>query len=58
VTYAYNLTSDTLSGGTTEIPEYLKNYIDYDAMGRDLGLSGEVFTLQTGYNEVNVFGSQ
>ena len=34
--YAYEIFSDS------EIPDYLSNYIDYDAIARDLELSGEI----------------
>ncbi|MDB9524381.1 antirestriction protein ArdA [Oscillatoria sp. CS-180] len=44
-----------LTEETTEIPESLRFYIDYAAMARDMELSGDVFTLQTGHEEVHVF---
>lgn len=43
--------------GTT-IPESLAPYIDYDAMGRDMELGGDVFTVETGFEEVHIFWSQ
>jgi len=48
--YAEELTTDT-----SEVPEHLAYYIDYDRMGRDMELSGDVFTVETGYQEVHVF---
>lgn len=36
-------------------PEKLAYYIDYEAMGRDLECSGDVFTIKTGFQEVRVF---
>ena len=48
--YAQELTEET-----TQIPEHLQYYIDYEAMARDMVLSGDVFTLETGYEEVHVF---
>ncbi len=48
--YAEELTTDT-----TTIPESLAYYIDYEKMGRDMELSGDVFTIETGYREVHVF---
>lgn len=48
--YAQELTEET-----TEIPEALRYYIDYDAMARDMELNGDVFTLETGYRQVHVF---
>jgi antirestriction protein len=48
--YAEQLTQDTVS-----IPEHLAYYIDYEAMARDMDMSGDVFTLQTAFEEVHVF---
>jgi len=44
-----------LTEETTEIPEPLRPYIDYEAMARDAELSGEVFTLRTAHDEIHVF---
>lgn len=44
-----------LTEETTEIPESLVNYIDYEAMARDLELGGDVFTIELGFDEVHVF---
>ncbi len=43
---------------TTEIPERLANYIDYDAIARDMELNGEVFTVELGFEAVHVFWSR
>jgi antirestriction protein len=48
--YAQDLTEET-----TEIPETLRHYIDYESMARDMTLNGEVFTIETGYREVHIF---
>ncbi|WP_409313927.1 antirestriction protein ArdA [Pseudomonas putida] len=48
--YAQELTEET-----TQIPESLAYYINYEAMARDMELNGDVFTLETGYREVHVF---
>lgn len=48
--YAQELTEQT-----TQIPEHLKYYIDYEAMARDMELNGDVFTIETGIEEVHVF---
>jgi len=50
--YAQTLTEET----GTQIPEHLKNYIDYGAMGRDMDINGDVFTVETGLCEIHVFG--
>jgi len=49
--------AEELSEGTCQIPEYLSWYIDYERMGRDMELNGDIFTIETAYNEVHVFGS-
>jgi antirestriction protein len=41
----------------TEIPDSLKYYIDYEAMGRDMAIN-DVFTIETAYDEVHVFWHQ
>jgi len=50
--FAEQLTEDTM-----EVPERLQFYIDYEKMGRDFELSGDIFTVSTAYNEVHVFWS-
>jgi len=32
-------------------------YIDYERMGRDVELGGDIFTIETGYQEVHIFWS-
>ncbi|KPM17699.1 antirestriction protein ArdA [Citromicrobium sp. WPS32] len=39
----------------TAIPEQLRFYIDWQAMARDAEISGDVFTIRTGHDEVHVF---
>ncbi len=36
-----------LTEETTEIPQQLQSYIDYEAMGRDMEINGDVFTVET-----------
>lgn len=48
--YAQELTEDT-----SEIPNHLAFYIDYDRMGRDMEMSGDIFTIETAHDEVHVF---
>ena len=50
--YAEELTSDTC-----QIPEHLSWYIDYERMGRDMEMSGDIFTIETAHNEVHIFGN-
>ena len=42
---------------TSEVPEHLAAYIDYEKMGRDMELSGDVYIIKISYNEVHVFWS-
>ena len=38
-----------------QIPEHLACYIDYEYMGRDMEMGGDIFTIETAHNEVHVF---
>lgn len=49
--YAEELTADC----GTDIPEGLRHYIDYAAMGRDMEINGDVFTVETGHAEIHIF---
>ncbi|WP_051882399.1 antirestriction protein ArdA [Parvularcula oceani] len=44
----------TEQSGVT-IPDSVRLYVDYDAMGRDLELGGDVFTVRTSFDAVHVF---
>lgn len=44
-----------LTEETTQIPETLRYYINYESMARDMELNGDVFTVEAGYREVHVF---
>ena len=48
--YARELTEDSI-----EIPKSLEFYIDYEAMGKDMEMSGDVFTIQTRFDQFHVF---
>jgi antirestriction protein len=50
--YARELTED--SG---DVPEHLANYIDYAAMGRDMDISGDIYTIETAHDEVHIFAN-
>ena len=39
----------------TQIPEALQYNIDWDGLGRDMELSGDVFTIETGFEHVHIF---
>lgn len=54
----YASTSDfvaELTEQTSDVPEHLAPYIDYDAMGRDLALNGDIVTVETGFEQVHIF---
>lgn len=48
--YAQQLTEET-----SQIPEHLALYIDYERMGRDMEISGDIYTIRTNYDEVHIF---
>ena len=47
--------AEELTEGTTDIPESLAYYIDYERMGRDMELSGDIYTIETAHDEVHIF---
>ena len=49
--------AEELTEGTTEIPESLAYYIDYERMGRDIELGGDIYTIETAHDEVHIFWS-
>lgn len=51
--YAQELTEET-----SDIPSHLINYIDYEKMARDMEMSGDVFTIETAWDQVHVFWSR
>ncbi len=51
--YAQSLTEDT-----TDIPGHLEFYIDYERMGRDLEINGDIFTIETRFDQVHIFWSR
>jgi len=46
---------EELTEQTTQIPESLTYYIDYEKMGRDMEMGGDVFTIETSFEEVHIF---
>ena len=40
---------------TSDVPRHLEFYIDYEAMGRDMELNGDIYTIETARDEVHVF---
>lgn len=53
--YVLLLTTRGLPG--REVLESLAMYVDYERLGRDMELSGYMFTFQPAYNDVYVFWS-
>jgi len=43
-----------LTEETSEVPDHLQAYIDYERMGRDMGIS-DVLAIETGIEEVHIF---
>ncbi|MEZ5946905.1 MAG: antirestriction protein ArdA [Hyphomonas sp.] len=46
---------EELTTETTEIPESLRYYIDWESMARDAELNGDFITVTTAWDEVHVF---
>lgn len=38
-----------------EIPKWLEDYINWERMGKDWELNGEILTIETGFEELHVF---
>lgn len=49
--------AEELTEGSSAVPENLAYYIDYQRMGRDMELSGDIYTIETAHDEVHVFWS-
>ncbi len=47
--------AEEITGETSSIPDHLASYIDYEKMGRDMELGGDVYTVEIGYQVVHVF---
>jgi len=50
--YAYEITE-----GDVELPDYLAHYIDYERMGQDMEMGGEIYTLDADNNELHIFSN-
>lgn len=44
-------------GHLSQVPENLRSYIDFERMGRDMELNGDIFTVELGFQEMHVFWS-
>ena len=38
-----------------DIPPRLESYIDYERLGRDMKLGGDVYIIETSFDEVHIF---
>ena len=47
--------AEELTDNTADIPENLAYYINYERMGRDMEMSGDIYTIETAYDEVHIF---
>ena len=39
----------------SDVPAHLQYYIDYERMGQDMEMSGEIYTITTAHDEVHIF---
>jgi antirestriction protein len=46
---------DLTEAAGPEIPKSLEYYIDWQAMGRDMEMSGDIYTIETGFEEIHIF---
>jgi antirestriction protein len=54
--YAAQLGNDLYHAELEALPDFIRNHIDWDAIGRDIELAGDVFTIELG-GMVHVFDS-
>ncbi len=47
--------AEVLTEDLSQIPENLVFYIDYERMGRDMELSGDIYTIETSFEEIHIF---
>jgi antirestriction protein len=47
--------AEEMTEGMGDVPQHLQFYIDYERMGRDMEMSGDIFTIETSYDEVHIF---
>jgi len=46
-----------LTESTSEVPKHLELYIDYERMGRDMEINGDIYTIEIAHDEVHVFSN-
>jgi len=47
--------AEEITTGTTCIPDNLSLYIDFERMGKDMELSGDIFVIETAHDQVHLF---
>jgi antirestriction protein len=47
--------AEELTEQSTQIPESIQYYIDYERMGRDMEMGGDIFTIELAYGDVHIF---
>ena len=47
--------AEEITESCTEISEHLKFYIDYERMERDMEMNGDIFTIETSFDEIHIF---
>ena len=47
--------AEELTEQSTEIPQNIAYYIDYERMGRDMEMGGEVYIIELGFEQIHVF---
>lgn len=52
--YAEEVYSEAFSS----VPDDLQCYIDYESMGRDLELGGDIYTIETDYQQIHIFSNR
>ena len=52
--YAYELAHDVFSDEMRAVPEFIRHNIDWNAVGEELEMAGDIFTVQVG-RQVHVF---
>ena len=53
--YGENIANEC--GYLSEVPKILRYYIDFERYAKDMELSGDIFTIETGYREFHVFSN-
>lgn len=49
--------AQTITEETTDIPAHLQYYIDYEKLGRDMDMNGEILAIEAAHDKVYVFWS-